>query len=89
MHLGSDFADPKFARNLLVHEARRDQAKYLLFTVGQCFETSTRLENRTFLDATVTIARRREDPVRGMVLLGIQPRPPSWHEPSSGYRRIR
>jgi hypothetical protein len=60
MHLGSDFADPKFARNLLVHETRRDQAKYFLFTLGQCFETSARLENRTFSDTTVTIALESE-----------------------------
>ena len=60
MHLGSDFADPKFARNLLVHQTCRDQAKYLLLTVGQCFETSTCLENPTFSGATVTIALERE-----------------------------
>ena len=60
MHLGGDFADPQFTRNLLVHETCRDQAKYLLFTWGQCFETSTRLQNGTFLDATVTIALERE-----------------------------
>jgi hypothetical protein len=45
MHLGSDFADPKFARNLLVHQTRRDQADYLLFAGGQCFETTTSLQN--------------------------------------------
>ena len=60
MHLGSDFADPKFTSDLLVHQTRRDQAKYLLFTAGQCFETSTRLQYRTVLDATVTIALERE-----------------------------
>ena len=60
MHLGSDFADPKFTRNLLVHQTRRDQAKYLLFTPGQCFETSKRLGNRTFSDATITIALERK-----------------------------
>jgi DNA invertase Pin-like site-specific DNA recombinase len=52
--------DPKFARDLLVHQTRRDQAKYLLFTVGQCFEAGTRLENRALSDATVTIALERQ-----------------------------
>ena len=60
MHLGSDFADPQFTRNLLVHQTRRDQPKSLLFTGGQCLETSARLQNRTFPDATVTIALERE-----------------------------
>ena len=41
MHLDSDFADPKLMRNLLVQQTCRDQAEYLLFTGGQCFETST------------------------------------------------
>jgi hypothetical protein len=45
---------------LLVHQTCRDQAKYLLFTAGQCFEMSTRSQNRTFPDATVTIALERE-----------------------------
>jgi hypothetical protein len=60
VHLGSDFANPQFTCNLLVHKTRRDQAKNLLFTVGQRFETSMRLEKRTFSDATVTIALERE-----------------------------
>ena len=60
MHFGSDFADPKFTRNLLVHQTCRDQAEHFLFTGGQCFEMSTRLPNRTFPDATVTIALERE-----------------------------
>ena len=60
MHLGGDFADPEFTRNLLVHETCRDQAKYLLFTWGQSCEMSTRLRNRTFSDATITIALERE-----------------------------
>ena len=37
-----------------------DQAEHFLFTGGQCFEMSTRLPNRTFPDATVTIALERE-----------------------------
>jgi hypothetical protein len=45
---------------LLVHQSRRDQAQYLLFARRQCFETCTRLQNRTCLDATVTIALERE-----------------------------
>jgi hypothetical protein len=30
MHFGSNFADPKFTRYLLVHQTCRDQAKHLL-----------------------------------------------------------
>ena len=60
MHLGGDFGDSEFTGDLLVHQPRRDQAQYLLFTGRQCFETGTRLQNRTFLDATVTIALERE-----------------------------
>ena len=60
MHLDGDFADAKLCRNLLVHQTRRDQADYLLFTGGQCFETNTSLQNCFFLDATVTIASERE-----------------------------
>ena len=41
-HLDSDFANPKLSRNLLVHPTCRDQAEYLLFTGGQCFETASR-----------------------------------------------
>src|SRR6516162_9616913 len=60
MDLDRDFADSKLSRNLLVHRTRRDQADYLLFTEGQRFETSTRLQHRSFLHATVTIASERE-----------------------------
>ena len=83
MHLGSDFADPKFTSNLLVHQTRRDQAKYLLFTAGQCFETSARLQDRIFSNATVTIALERKLNSIEKILFaewfwsGIRPRPPS------------
>jgi hypothetical protein len=48
------------SRNLLVHQTHCDQAKYLLLTGSQCFETSTRLQNRSFLDTTVTVALESE-----------------------------
>jgi hypothetical protein len=74
---------------LLVHQTCRDQAKYLLFTAGQCFEMSTRSQNRTFPDATVTIALERELNGIEKILIAIRSRPPSWHAPSSGCRRVR
>jgi hypothetical protein len=60
MHLGRDFGDSEFTGDLLVHQTRRDQAQYLLFTAGQCLEMCTRLQYRTFSDATATIALERE-----------------------------
>ena len=60
MHLGRNFGDSEFTGDLLVHQPRRDQAQYLLFTGRQRFETGARLQNRAFSGATVTIALERE-----------------------------
>ena len=60
MHLDGDLADPKLSRNLLVHQSRCHQAEYLLFTGGQCIETSTRLQNCPFFYTSVTVALESE-----------------------------
>src|SRR5271155_1749928 len=60
MHFHRDFAYAEFGRDLLVHQARRDEADDLLFTRGQRLEMRADCVNGLVLGAALAVALERD-----------------------------
>src|SRR5262249_23372956 len=60
MDLDRDLGQASFGRNLLVHEAGRDQAHHLAFARTERFVTGPKSRNGAFLLAALTIAFERD-----------------------------